>query len=143
MLGRKDYTREEFDTARTAIAAQLAAYEGLLGDHVEATAGEEAQAARREFDALFFNNMTFVLDRYFVYRLRMTAGSDGNPLNEVEMICDSLMYNGGILRSLSPIKYLADLSVLRLRIGDRISLSAADFERLSTAFFAELERRFL
>jgi hypothetical protein len=143
MLGRKDYTRDEFDTARTAIDAQLAAYRALLGDDVEAPAGEEVQAARREFDGLFFNNMTFVLDRYFVYRLRMSAGSDGNPLNEVEMICDSLMYNGGILRPLSPIKYLADLSVLRLRIGDRISLSGADFERLSTAFFAELERRFL
>jgi hypothetical protein len=143
MLGRKDYTREEFDTARTAIAAQLAAYDRLLGDGLDATAGDEAQAARREFDGLFFNNLTFVLDRYFVYRLRISAGSDGNPLNEVEMICDSLMYNGGILRPLSPIRYLADLSVLRLRIGDRIGLSAADFERLSTAFFAELERRFL
>jgi hypothetical protein len=139
MLGRKDYTREEYDHARSAIADQIAAYDKLLGDDPAAA----EQPERQEFDALFFNNMTLVLDRYFVYRLRLTSGADGNPLNEVEMICDSLLNNGGILRPLSPIKYLADLSVLRLKIGDRISLSAADFERLSTAFFAELERRFL
>ena len=139
MLGRKDYTREEYDHARDAIGAQIAAYKHLVGDDPEAA----GQPDRQEFDGLFFNNMTLVLDRYFVYRLRLAAGADGNPLNEVEMICDSLMNNGGILRPLSPIKYLADLSVVRLKIGDRISLSALEFERLSTAFFAELERRFL
>jgi hypothetical protein len=39
------------------------------------------------------------LDRYVVHRLRMVTGKDGNPLNEVEMLCDSLMNNNGILRS--------------------------------------------
>jgi hypothetical protein len=36
-----------------------------------------------------------------------------------------------------------DQSVVKLRIGDRIRLTADEFERLSVAFFAELERRFL
>ena len=139
MLGRKDYTREEYDHARDAIGAQIAAYKHLVGDDPEAA----GQPDRQEFDGLFFNNMTLVLDRYFVYRLRLAAGADGNPLNEVEMICDSLMNNDGMLRGNSVIAYLADLSVLRIKLGERIRITEPDFERLSTAFFAELERRFL
>ena len=30
-----------------------------------------------------FNNMTLVLDRYFVHRLRTVTGKDGNPLNQL------------------------------------------------------------
>jgi hypothetical protein len=87
--------------------------------------------------------MTLVLDRYFVHRLRMVAGKDGNPLNEVEMICDSLMNDNGILRGNDVIKYMPDESVVKLGIGDQIRLTAEEFERLSAAFFAELERTFL
>jgi hypothetical protein len=32
---------------------------------------------------------------------------------------------------------------VKLSIGDQIRLTADEFERLSAAFFAELERRFL
>ena len=46
----------------------------------------------------FFNNIALVLDRYFVHRIRIVAGKDGNALNEVEMICDSLMKNNWVLR---------------------------------------------
>jgi hypothetical protein len=34
-------------------------------------------------------------------------------------------------------------SVVKLSIGDQIRLTADEFERLSAAFFEELERRFL
>jgi hypothetical protein len=44
------------------------------------------------------NNMTLVLDRYFVHRLRVVTGKDGNPLNEVELLSDSIMNNDGVLR---------------------------------------------
>jgi hypothetical protein len=33
--------------------------------------------------------------------------------------------------------------VLGLNIGDRISLTAADFERLATAFLDEIDRKFV
>lgn len=36
-----------------------------------------------------------------------------------------------------------DHSVLRLQIGDRISLTAGQFQRFADAFFTEFERRFL
>jgi hypothetical protein len=84
-----------------------------------------------------------VLDRYFVHRLRTVTGKDGNPLNEVELLADSLMNNGGELRGKNVIKYLPDESVVGLEEGERISLSAAEFERLAKAFFADIESKFV
>jgi hypothetical protein len=40
------------------------------------------------------------------------------------------------------IKLVPEQSVLTIGIGDRIRLSAAQFERLSAAFFSELRSRF-
>jgi hypothetical protein len=87
--------------------------------------------------------MVLALDRPFVHRVRMVTGKDGNPLNEVELIVDSLMDNGGVLRGNNVITLKPDESVLKLEIGDRIALDAEQFERLSRAFFAELEAKFL
>ena len=87
--------------------------------------------------------MVLVLDRPFVHRVRVVAGKDGNPFNEVEMLCDSLMSNDGVLAASTVIKFIPEQSVLQLEIGDPIRLSQGDFERLSAAFFAELERKFV
>lgn len=73
----------------------------------------------------------------------MVAGKDGNPPNEVELICASLMNNNGILKGNKVIKYIPDQSVVKLNIGDKISLTAEEFKRLSDVFFAELESKFL
>lgn len=73
----------------------------------------------------------------------MVAGKDANPLNELEMIADSPMNNGGVLRGSNVVRWIPEASVTGLRVGDRITLTADDFERLSAAFFTELERRFL
>ena len=35
--------------------------------------------ALEAFEPILFTNMIFVLDRYFVHRLRQTTGKDGNP----------------------------------------------------------------
>jgi hypothetical protein len=98
MLGRKTYTQQEFDGARAAIDEQLAAYAQL----VEAIGGPSpdsaASMALDAFEPLFFKNMTLVLDRYFVHRLRTVTGTEGNALNEVELITDSLLNNDGVLR---------------------------------------------
>jgi hypothetical protein len=48
-----------------------------------------------------------------------------------------------VLRGSNAIKWIPDQTVLKLRIGQPIRLTAAAFERLSAAFFTELERRFL
>ena len=103
----------------------------------------EVAAALEAFEPLLFNNMILVLDRYFVHRLRMVTGKDGNPLNEVELMTESLMNNDGVLRGNNVIKLVPEETVLKLDVGDRIRLSAAQFERLSKAFLAEIQSEFL
>src|SRR5947208_4165950 len=126
MLGRKDYTQEELDNARTAVDRQLTAYTKLVKAIDGATSDPRVKSALDDFEPLLFNNMTLVLDRYFVHRLRMTTGKDGNPINEVELLSDSLMNNGGELRGNNVIKYVPDDSVLKLEVGERIRVDRSE-----------------
>jgi len=143
MLGRKNYTHQEVDHAKMAVDTQLAAYHKLINAIGGATSDPEVASAVEAFEPLFFSNMTLVLDRYFVHRLRVVAGKDGNPLNEVELLTESLMNNDGGLRANNVVKFDPGTSVLKLHIGDRIQLTAAQFERLAKAYLAEIESRFL
>ena len=143
MLGRKDYTREEIDNARAAVRRQLAAYDNIASAAGDEPTGTKVRAALEPFEALFFNNMVVVLDRYFVHRIRPVTGKDGNPLNEVELLCDSLINNNGVFRGNNVIKYVPEKSVLQTGIGDVIQLTQEDFRRLAAAFFADLESKFL
>jgi hypothetical protein len=142
MLGRKTYTQGELDHARAAIAAQLAAYD-RLAEAVAATGDPDAKAALDAFEPLFANAMTLALDRWFVHRVRVVSGKDGNPLNEVELMADSLMADGGVLRANNVIKLVPAESVLGLEIGEPIRLSAAQLARLAEAYLAELDTRFV
>jgi hypothetical protein len=89
MLGRKNCTQEELDRSRAEVDQQLAAYKAPVTAVAGATADKKVDSALQAFEALFLNNMTLVLDRYFDHRFRMVTGKGGNPLNEVEMLCDS------------------------------------------------------
>ncbi len=140
MLGRNTFTKDELDHSKAAIAEQLAAYEKLVKAVGTAAADKKAVAA---FEPLFFNNLTLALDRPFVHRVRAVTGKDGNPLNEVEMICASLMNDGGILTKSTVIKLMPEQSVLGIQFGEAIRLTQDQFERLSAAFFAEIEAKFL
>ena len=75
--------------------------------------------------------MVLALDRPFVHRVRPVTGKDENPLNEVELLVDSLMNNDGIFEGNNVIKLTPDQSVLKLESGDPIRLTAPDFERLA------------
>ena len=143
MLGRKSYTQEELDHCKAAIDQQLAAYKTLVNAVGSATTDTKVSAALEAFEPLFFNNLTLALDRYFVHRVRPVTGKDGNPLNEVELIGDSLMNNDGVLGRSNVIKLIPEQSVVKLHVGDSIRLTEEDFEQLSAAFFAEIERKFL
>lgn len=136
MLGRNSYTIEEVAHAKASMAAQRSAYDGLL-----ATAKDGA--AVDAFEPLFFNNLALALDRYFVHRVRGVAGKDGNPLNELEMICDALMTNDGVFQASTVLKVKPETSVLKLQFGDPIRLTASQFDELAAAFFADLEQKFL
>jgi hypothetical protein len=137
MLGRKTYERDELDRARTIVARQLVAYERLLAG------GAGDDTARADFEPLFFGNLVLVLDRLFVHRVRLVTGKDCNPLNEVEILVDSLIGNDAVLRVGTVVAWVPESTVLGLRPGDPVRLSGVDFERLSGAFFAELEKRFV
>jgi hypothetical protein len=142
VLGRKNYTKEEIDRGKAAVADQLAAYAKLVKTAAGSGSGKKADAALASFETEFFNNMTVVLDRYYVHRLSGAEGKDGNPLNEVRIIVDSLISHDGVMRSDKKIKLPPERSLVGLAAGEQIKLTEADFTRLSTAFFDELERRF-
>ena len=142
MLGRKDYAKEEITNAKTSIDRQMAAYKKTV-KAVDAAADAKAKAALAAFEPLFCNNMVLALDRPFVHRLRMVTGKDTNPLNELELLVDSLINNNGVLRTNNVIKYVPDDSVLKLNDRDAIEPTAAQFERLAKAVFADLTDKFL
>jgi hypothetical protein len=141
MLGRKDYTQEEFDAAKAIVMAQIAAY-NKLSAAVDAASDPEAKAALDAFAPLFFNNMTLVLDRLFVHRVRNVSGKDGNPLNEVELMTESLMNNGGVMQGNNVIRLVPEQSIVKAKFGEAITLTAPQFEKLAKAYFAEVEARF-
>src|SRR5437763_5740082 len=142
MLGRKDYTREEVANAEREVKQLLSTYR-KLAKAVQETSDPKATAALEAFEPVLFNSMALALDRRFVHRLRSVTGKDGNPINELELLADSLMNNDGVLRGVSPIKYVPGDSVLKLDVGDEIHLDAERFRRLSKDFLADLESKYV
>src|SRR6266571_2343380 len=141
VLGMKKYPKDYIAACRARVDADLRAYRSQAG-----------KTPSKEFEARFFNDQVLLLDYMFVHRLTGTEGKDGNPLNEVRILCNSILLNRGKVQvdrlpgwpnsasmgmALPPEK-----SVLRLKVGEEVRLNEADFVRLSKAFFAELEKKF-
>ena len=145
MLCVNNYGRDYIDSCRSSIEGQVSTYRELVAAGASVRGGSQAQfdSAIAAFEPVFFNNMVLVLENYFVHRSRTLEKKDGNPLNEVRILCTSMMSNGGRLAADKQIKLDPDKSVLEYRIGDPIKLSEKDFLRLAEAFFAEIERKFL
>jgi hypothetical protein len=141
MLGRKSYEPEELAVAKATIDKQLAAYR-KLAKAVSASGDAKAEQALEEFEPAFFNALLLALDRPFVHRVRMVTGKDGNALNEVELLVDSLMA-GGEFRGNNVIRYEPADALLGLEPGDRVALTRAEFERVYKAFLGEIESKFL
>ena len=77
-----------------------------------------------------------------VHRTRGLEGKDGNPLNEVRMLCDGLRENGGVMAANKTIKYDPSKSVSKVAVGDEIKLSGPMFVALFRAFLKEIEAKF-
>ena len=86
MLGMKSYDKEYIGKCRDLIAANVRNYK-------EAKIG-----APDEFETRYFNSQLLLLDYMFVHRLSDIEGKDGNPLNEVRVLCNSILLNGGKLQ---------------------------------------------
>ena len=93
------------------------------------------------FETMYFNSLVLSLDRWFVQRAREVTGAGTTPLNELELIADGLT-SEGVLPEHDEIDYDPAKSVLGLKVGDEIELSADQFVNLSEAALAELETKF-
>lgn len=144
MLCVNNYTKEYIDECRSRVAAQVSAYKALIAAASKhAKHDEQVHPAIDAFEPHFFNNMVLALDSYFVHRTRALEKKDGNPLNEVRMLCNSMLNSNHVMSADKTIKYDPAKAVLKYRIGDEIKLTEAGFVRLSEAFFAEIESKYL
>jgi hypothetical protein len=127
MLGMRTYTKKYIAACRAKVEKDISSYK---------------KANAKPMEIAFFNNMVIVLDHLFVHRLRTVEGKDGNPLNEVRLLADSMMNNSNKMAMDTTIKYDPSQSVLKYEAGKEIKLNEADFVLLSKAFFAEIEKKF-
>ncbi|MGZ4689897.1 MAG: hypothetical protein ACXVKA_06365 [Acidimicrobiia bacterium] len=141
MLSRNSYTQEYIDACRARVDAQVSAYKALARAAAKAKSAPLGSAIDA-IEPVIFNNMVVVLDSYFTHRARATEGKDGNALNEVRVLCTSMLENDDRLVADKQIKLTASKSVLGYEVGDEIRVHQADFVRLAKAFFAEIEKKY-
>ena len=89
-----------------------------------------------------WNQLVPALDRWFSLRNPKVEGRDGNPINEVRMIAESVTEHSSVIVVPKGIKLAAETSVLGFEEGEEISLDGDAFERLFDAFLAEVEEKF-
>ncbi|MET0545717.1 MAG: hypothetical protein ABWZ40_05345 [Caulobacterales bacterium] len=138
MLAVNSYDKAQIQACRRQIDQQLTAYRKLLAAARSGEADRTLNNAALQFEQGFYKQMLLALDRCFVHRARGLERKDGNPLNEVRMLCDSIVAGHDTLQADSTVKYDPARAVLKLRIGEPIKLSADDFQTLADAFFEEL-----
>lgn len=126
MLGRNSYTTEELESCRAHVDALLVAWEA---NAIEDTTLEN----------LVFTQAVVALDAWFAHRLRTMEGEDGNPMNEVRVLADSVVANDGIVRVEGSIQWSPERSVLGLDVGDEVEVTADGFEHLAAAYLAAVE----
>lgn len=144
MLGKKSYPKQYVEGCRKKVAADVASCQKVVALAGKQPAKDQPRVNKvlAAFEATYFNNMVLVLDQLFVHRLRTVEGKDGNALNEVRVLCSSIMEHGGVLTADPSIKLDAETSVLGLELGTKIALTRAEFVKLSGAYFSEIERKF-
>ena len=135
MLGKNSYPPEYVKQCRTNV-------DGLVKAYRKVAAAAKGDASVAKFAPLLFNHLVLALDEYFVHRLRGVEGKDGNPLNEVRIIADSVMLHDGIFTVEKVIKYQAETSVLGIEPGTAIVLDEKMFTDLAGAYFDEIEAKF-
>ncbi|WP_332700369.1 hypothetical protein [Devosia sp.] len=139
MLAVTSYPEVYVQLTAAKVEEQLAAYAALAA---AVKGNAKAEAALAAFAPGHFNAMLLALDHYFMHRMRGAEGKDGNPLNEVRMLGDAIMENGGVLKANSTVRYDPAKSVTGISLGQEIALDAATFEKLAAAYVAEIGKRF-
>lgn len=139
MLAVTSYPEVYVQLTAAKIDEQLAAYAALAA---AVKGNAKAEAALATFAPGYFNAMLLALDHHFMHRMRGAEGKDGNPLNEVRMLSDSIMENDGVLKDNKTIKYKVEKAAAGIAVGQTITLDAERFGRLAKAYIAEVGKRF-
>ena len=126
MTDRTTYTSDEVESCRDNCDALIAAWGANEVDD-------------STLESLVFGQAVVVLHTWFGHRRRELEGDDGNALNEVRVIADSIVDNDAVLRVEGPITWVPERTVLRLDVGDDVQITANGFERLTAAYLAAIE----
>jgi hypothetical protein len=145
MLSINNYSQKYIDETRLKIDSEISTYNNLVTTVREQVGTNHAllNCAIEAFEPNFFNNMVLALDNYFGHRSRTMELKDGNPLNEVRILCNSIINNNNKMCTDKTIKFDPAKSVLKYKAGDEIKLNEEDFVRLSDAFFVEIEKKYM
>lgn len=139
MLAVTSYPEVYVQLTAAKVEEQLAAYAALAA---AVKGNAKAETALAAFAPGYFNTALLALDHHFMHRMRGAEGKDGNPLNEVRMLSDSIMENDGVLGENKTIKYKAEKAVAGIAVGETITLDATTFAKLAKAYVEELGKRF-
>jgi hypothetical protein len=100
-----------------------------------------AEMRRVEAGSAAWNQLLPALDRWFSIRNPKVEGRDGNPINEVRALAESVTEHGSVMAVPRGVKLAGESSVLGFEEGEEISLDGDAFERLFDAFLAEVEEK--
>ena len=117
MLAVTSYAEVYVRLTAAKVEEQLAQY-AALAKAVKGNAA--AEAALAGFAPGYFNSMILALDHHFMHRMRSAEGKDGNPLNEVRMLSDSIMEHDGVLKENKTIKYKPERAGAGVAVGRRL-----------------------
>ncbi len=112
MLCINNYTQKYIDECRSKVDLHLSTYKNLVTTARKLVGNNEdlLNSAIESFEHGFFNNLVLFLDNYFCHRSRTIEKKDGNPLNEVRILCNSMINNNNKMCADKTIKFLIQLS---------------------------------
>ena len=107
----------------------------------ESVGAAAAELRRVGAGSAAWNQLVPALDRWFSLRNPKVEGRDGNPINEVRVLAESVTEHGSVIAVPRGIKLDPESSVLGFEEGEEITLDGDAFERLFDAFLAEVEEK--